>query len=544
MENKEISEPRSLFINFAKGRNKLLWFFIDSRMSNKDEEESQGLEGSLPNPVELGFENGGNSVGKKVQKIWERSQSAFDLDKQHPRYTATSMLDCGDSGNGGTVGNKVSEHSSVYWDLSKADDESRPGKYKISLQTIRQKEEMKSSTAVSNNPTVSIQARVFRRMSSETSVGPGATKTEYSEISLPAPDFSLPGSPKMSRTASSDENGVIYTSQTVQPLHGKSQKTFKFSCSQPNCIKPSLTVTLNNAVPVLKENIQLLSANSVSEKCHALHEILYIIEQAWAMPTIGRDLAYSLCDVLRSDGGLEVLINNINDFEDNREVLLGSAMVLAQSMTVGNRDFVANRGLEVIVRMADKNRDDLEMSQATMGILESLFKHSQNTCSMLIKFGGLDTILYSCRFFNTAILRHCAVALANLAIYGGEENQHEMIEHKAPEWLFPLAFSNDDSIRYYAFLAIAALSANKELELAVVKSGTLGLVEPFIRSHDPIDFGKSDYAHMHGQSKDWLNHLVPLLRSKRIEAQSLAAFHFAMEAGIRQQQGKLEVRSS
>jgi len=118
-----------------------------------------------------------------------------------------------------------------------------------------------------------------------------------------------------------------------------------------------------------------------------------------------------------------------------------------------------------------------------------------------------------------------------------------MIAHKAHEWLFPLAFSNDDSIRYYAFLAIAALSANKELEAAVVKSGTLCLVEPFIRSHDPIKFGKSDYAHAHGQSKDWLSHLVPLLRSKREEALSLAAFHFAMEASILKEQGKLEVGS-
>ena len=61
-----------------------------------------------------------------------------------------------------------------------------------------------------------------------------------------------------------------------------------------------------------------------------------------------------------------------------------------------------------------------------------------------------------------------------------------------PEWLFPLAFSNDDSIRYYAFLAIAGLSANRELEGAVLKSGTLQLVEPFIRTHDPVEFANSD----------------------------------------------------
>ena len=44
-----------------------------------------------------------------------------------------------------------------------------------------------------------------------------------------------------------------------------------------------------------------------------------------------------------------------------------------------------------------------------------------------------------------------------------------------------------------------------------------------------------------GQSKEWLRRLVPLLSSKRTEAQSLAAFHFAMEAGIKLGQGHKEV---
>ena len=47
---------------------------------------------------------------------------------------------------------------------------------------------------------------------------------------------------------------------------------------------------------------------------------------------------------------------------------------------------------------------------------------------------------------------------------------------QVPEWLFPLAFSDDNSIRYYACLAISALVANKELEASVIKSGTLELV--------------------------------------------------------------------
>jgi hypothetical protein len=341
-------------------------------------------------------------------------------------------------------------------------------------------------------------------------------------------------------SSGSPQEGIItITSPSASNAHTQFKFTSTFNQQHS---KPNLHVMLSNAVPVMKENIKMLTANSLNEQCSALREMLNMIEQAWATPSIGRDLAYNLCDVLRTDGGLEILLRNCDmDYSPNHEITLGSARVLEQSMTIGNREYVAKNGLELVVKLAKNSRDDLEITKAAVGILESLFKHNKETCAMAIQFGGLDSILYSCRTRDTSTLRHCAVALANLAIYGGEQNQHEMIAHKAPEWLFPLAFSNDDSIRYYAFLAIASLSANKELETAVLKSGTLQLVEPFIKTHNPVDFAQSDRAHIHGQSKEWLHHLVPLLSSKCQEAQSLAAFHFAMEAGIKQQQGKLEV---
>lgn len=83
--------------------------------------------------------------------------------------------------------------------------------------------------------------------------------------------------------------------------------------------------------------------------------------------------------------------------------------------------------------------------------------------------------------------------------------------------------------------------ANKEIEAAVLRSGTLELVEPFVTSHTPDEFANSTVAHVHGQSKNWLHKLVPVLNSKREEARSLAAFHFAMEAGIKKRQGNTNV---
>ena len=55
--------------------------------------------------------------------------------------------------------------------------------------------------------------------------------------------------------------------------------------------------------------------------------------------------------------------------------------------------------------------------------------------------GGLDTIVEQCaKSKDVETLRHCASALANVAMYGGCENQEAMIKRKVPSWLFPLAF--------------------------------------------------------------------------------------------------------
>ena len=423
------------------------------------------------------------------------------------------------------MGGSVSEQSTVYWDLSKADDDAAAasnnqhgGKFKISLQTIHQKQEMTSASGTKMAaPHYSVTTRTVRRTS--TDGGNGATVTETPEVN---------STPQ-----------VLASRERVQRQSTSEKATTRITLVSLRSEEPDLQASLAEAVPLLQKNLQQLKATSVPEQLQALTHLLALIREAWAAPKIGRALAYGLCDVMREEGGLEVLLENCDHCVT--EVQLGSARVLEQSLTVQNRGEVARRGLHVIVRLAKKSRDDLEMTKASMGILENLFKHSVDTCSSLIRLGGLDSLLYSIRTSDVTVLRHCAVALANLAIFGGGDNQTAMVSHKTAEWLFPLAFSNNDSIRYYAMLAVAVLSANKELEAAVVNSGTLELVEPFITSHDPLDFARSDEAHIQGQSSEWLRGLVPVLSSSRKEAQCLAAFHFAMEAAIKQGQDKTEV---
>lgn len=193
-----------------------------------------------------------------------------------------------------------------------------------------------------------------------------------------------------------------------------------------------------------------------------------------------------------------------------------------------------------------KEREVPQLAQSISGILEHMFKHTEETCFQLISDGGLDAILYWCRWTDPIVLRHCAMALANCAMYGGQANQRLMIEKRTAEWLFPLVFSRDDElIRLHACLAITVLATNKEIEKEVERSGTLALVEPFIASLDPEQFacemlGSSDNSQ--GRTADDLQRLVSLLDSSRLEAQCIAAFYLCTEAAIKARQKKTQVK--
>ncbi|XP_035220571.1 NAD(+) hydrolase sarm1-like isoform X1 [Stegodyphus dumicola] len=286
---------------------------------------------------------------------------------------------------------------------------------------------------------------------------------------------------------------------------------------------------------------RLKVATSIEEATTLLSTMSDMFRKAWAIPNYGHDLGTTLCNILRNNGGLKIIVDNCSS--ENSDLQFRSAELLEQCLSTENRTYVVENGLEKVVKVACSccNKSSVSHSRVGTGILEHLFKHSEATCSDVIRTGGLKAIIYKCRTSDVETLRHCATALANLSLYGGPENQEAMIKHKVPVWLFTLAFNNDDNIKYYACLAISSLVANKEIEAAVLKSGTLDLVEPFVTSHNPEEFAKSHVAHVHGQSKNWLLRLVNVLDSKREEARSLAAFHFAMEAGIKKKQGNTQI---
>nr|XP_025037900.1 sterile alpha and TIR motif-containing protein 1 isoform X2 [Pelodiscus sinensis] len=310
-------------------------------------------------------------------------------------------------------------------------------------------------------------------------------------------------------------------------------------------VSTDVRVALERILPELHLAISSMKQAADPEELRkGIADIFQLVQEAWVMPTLGRDVAKALCDVIRLEGGLDLLLNLLQATELETKCQAGK--LLEQILAAENRDRIARIGLGVILNLT-KERDSPQLARSLSGILEHMFKHTEDTCSQLISNGGLDAILYWCRWTDPVVLRHCAMALANCAMYGGQANQRLMIEKKAAEWLFPLVFSKDDElIRLHACLAITVLATNKEIEKEVERSGTLALVEPFIASLDPEQFAcdlldSSDSSQ--GRTAKDLQHLVPLLDSSRLEAQCIAVFYLCTEAAIKARQKKTKIFS-
>lgn len=138
-----------------------------------------------------------------------------------------------------------------------------------------------------------------------------------------------------------------------------------------------------------------------------------IIKRAWAVPTHGHELGASLCNALKQNGGLDLLMKNC--MEGDKELQFSSARLLEQCLTTENRAHVVENGLDKVVNVACvcTRNSQTDHSRVGTGILEHLFKHSEGTCSDVIRLGGLDAVLFECRKNDVETLRHCAASVWN-----------------------------------------------------------------------------------------------------------------------------------
>ena len=268
-----------------------------------------------------------------------------------------------------------------------------------------------------------------------------------------------------------------------------------------------------------------------------LSKVNNMMVKARGVPRFGQDIGSTLCDIMRNQGGMDLVIENLGT--NHQALQFNSAKVLSECLNTDNKGYVVEKGLPQAVAVAKKYGDgqkDVNKTRVGTTILENLFNHSEDACGNVIAMGGLDTVLNECQSVDIETLRHCAGALCNVAMYGGSENQEQMVKRKVPNWLFPLAVHPDEMIKYYACIAIAVLAANKEIEAPVLKTKTLDRVETFLQTKNPVDFAETYSNQNH--ARDWLERLLPVLYSNREESKNLAAFHFNMEAEIQVKQGK------
>uniref|UniRef100_A0A0N4Z782 ADP-ribosyl cyclase/cyclic ADP-ribose hydrolase n=1 Tax=Parastrongyloides trichosuri TaxID=131310 RepID=A0A0N4Z782_PARTI len=289
------------------------------------------------------------------------------------------------------------------------------------------------------------------------------------------------------------------------------------------------------------ELIQESEDAQVIEGCTIVTKVM---QKAWLYPRISQDLAHALCDYLKEKDYLEIIINIFIKQNIGEPVRLACGRLFEEILSLNNREYIVqNNYLKKITQTAEKLNKNPEQQRMSLSIMECLFKHSSSTTYRLIDYGILDHILLTCKRAadSPATLRQASLTLANLVLYSCPEARKKIVQKKLPDWLFLLASQPDDITRYYACLAICILASCKEMEMAVVTSGTLALVEPFLLAHNPTVFASNHYKQSQGRPKEWLIRLLPLLTSKCREAKSITAFHFTMESVIKKNQDKIAI---
>uniref|UniRef100_A0A7E4V2F9 ADP-ribosyl cyclase/cyclic ADP-ribose hydrolase n=1 Tax=Panagrellus redivivus TaxID=6233 RepID=A0A7E4V2F9_PANRE len=318
----------------------------------------------------------------------------------------------------------------------------------------------------------------------------------------------------------------------------------KHSHTEQVMMMHTLKTKLQKYQSFIDKAFQLIQEGDDKQVFEGCTIVTKVMMKAWSFPKISHDLAYALCDYLREQGHFDVLIGWFTKANVCEAVRMGCGRILEECMSLRNREYLVTKGyLKKVVTTAEKLNKNQEQQRMSLTIMESLFKHSQATTLTLIEYGVLDHILLTFkRATDTPItMRQAALAFANLSLYSSLEAKKKIMQKKLPDWLFLLASQDDEATRYYACIAICVLGSCKEMEAAVIKSGTLGLVEPFLIKHQPAMFADLDYKHSQGRPKEWLTLLLPLLHSKCREAKCMAAYHFCVEATIKKDQQKLEI---
>ncbi|GFS11300.1 sterile alpha and TIR motif-containing protein 1 [Elysia marginata] len=320
-----------------------------------------------------------------ASKLIERSQSdalLLNSDSKLMQVRTSSLDQMGRKAPAKSTPN-ISETSKVYFDLSHLDNSegeeeddddvvtphsknrrlkklsssgSRLMMTTRGLETIHQRVPL-SQSQDKNPPEKDADAVFEREIVFETA--PADLERYHRTRSCPDPDdsvgYGVPSSPLGDDLDSSDGSSCFYTKYPLRFPHGYSLSKYRHN----------LKLSYQTLSQKLEQQILQIRGADLAMKIRILHDILNLTKEAWDTPVYGRDLAYSLCDIIRMEGLLDSLIQNCSS--TNRDLLLASANLLEQVMSTRNRERVAKDGLEAVVKMTRDFEGDLEMAQATTG---------------------------------------------------------------------------------------------------------------------------------------------------------------------------------
>lgn len=107
----------------------------------------------------------------------------------------------------------------------------------------------------------------------------------------------------------------------------------------PSGISLRVQAELDSSLPALSAAIRALKCANDSwdsdEILRAVASVLQLVEEAWLLPTIGRQVADEICNKIRLDGGLELILQLIQS--PDIEITYAAARVLEQILVAENR---------------------------------------------------------------------------------------------------------------------------------------------------------------------------------------------------------------
>lgn len=93
---------------------------------------------------------------------------------------------------------------------------------------------------------------------------------------------------------------------------------------------------LERALPELQQALSGLKQAGAARAVGAgLAEVFQLVEEAWLLPAVGREVAQGLCDAIRLDGGLDLLLRLLQAPE--LETRVQAARLLEQILVAENR---------------------------------------------------------------------------------------------------------------------------------------------------------------------------------------------------------------